>query len=212
MAVPWRAVALAVFIHILWGGNIVAAKFGFLVFPPLWSGFLRFSLGAARLILWARFNGVAVWPARHEWPALSLLAVFFAVQIALMNVGINLTTAGMAAIIVATNPIFAAGLAHMYLPGERLAPLRGLGLLVAFAGVALLFVEDAGSLSDDTNRLGNIISIVSSAMLGGRLILTSSLVRRIDPPRVMIWQMLLAHPCFAIGGALIEEVCWQALD
>ena len=128
-----------------------------------------------------------------------------------MNLGIELTQAGMAAIIISTNPLFAAGLAHIYLPRERLSLVRGAGLLVAFSGVSLLFLEDAGNLFDSTTRTGNLISLVSAAMLGGRLVYTSSVVRRIDPPRVMIWQMLLALPVFALGGSLLEEIRWEAI-
>ena len=211
VAVPWRAVALAVFIHILWGGNVVALKYGLEVFPPLWSAFWRFLLGAACLLMWARFTGVAIWPTRQEWRPLCVLAFLFAVQIALMNIGIHLTTGTMAAILVSTNPFFAAMLAHLYLPGERLILARSLGLLVAFAGVSLLFLNDAGEMLQGTTRLGNLISLVSAAMLGGRLVFTSSLVQSIDPSRVMIWQMLLALPCFALGGGLLEQVSWGAL-
>lgn len=211
MAVPWRALALGVFIHILWGGHFTAVKYGLLVFPPFWSAFWRFLLGAICLIIWARLTGVAIWPARREWRALLLLAAMFAVQIPLMNLGIQLTTAAMAAIIISTNPLFAAGFAHFYLPRERLSLLRGGGLLMAFSGVSLLFLEDAGDLLENTARLGNLISVLSAAMLGGRLVFTSSLVRRIDPARVMIWQMLLALPIFALGGSLLEEIRWEAL-
>ena len=211
MAVPWRAVALGVFIHILWGGNYVAVKFGLLVFPPLWSAFWRFLLGAVCLIVWARLKRVSVWPERGEWRALAMLAVLFGVQIPLMNLGIQFATAAMAAILVSTNPLFAAALAHFYLPQERLSLPRVLGLLVAFAGVSLLFLEDAGDLFNDTARSGNLILLISAAMLGGRLVITSSLVRRIEPSRVMVWQMILALPCFALGGALMEEVRWEAL-
>ena len=143
---------------------------------------------------------------------MALLSAMFTVQIALMNVGIKFTTAGAAAILVATSPLFASGLAHLFIPRERLSLLRASGMLVAFAGVALLFVEDAGSLLHDTTRLGNFISLVSAALLGGRLIFTSSLVRRIEPSRVMIWQMLLALPFFALGGGMLEEVSWEALS
>lgn len=211
MAVPWRAVALAVFIHMLWGGTYVAVKFGFLVFPPLWSAFWRFLLGTLCLILWARLNGVPIWPQRHEWRGLLLLAAMFAVQIVLMNLGIELTSAAATAILISTNPLFAAGLAHLYLPAERLSLPRGAGMLLAFSGVSLLFMGDAGGLLQGPTRMGNIIVLLSAAMLGGRLVFTTSLVRRIEPCRVMIWQMLLALPCFALGGSLLEEVRWEAL-
>ena len=43
MAITFRSAIVISPIHALWGGNPVAVKFGLQVFPPLWSGFLRFS-------------------------------------------------------------------------------------------------------------------------------------------------------------------------
>jgi len=211
LAVPWKVVLLAVFIHTLWGGNIIAIKFGLLVFPPLWSAFWRFLLGAVCLFLWARFTGVPVLPRRGEWRGLLLLGLMFTVQVWAMNLGIDLTTGAMAAVLAATNPLFGALLAHYFIPSDRLTPVRGMGLLLAFAGVALLFLNDGGDFLQGSTRLGNLVLLGSSALLGARLIFTSALVRRIEPTRVMLWQMILALPFFALAGGALEQVRWEAL-
>lgn len=53
---------------------------------------------------------------------------------------------GLAAVLFATFPLLVALLAHVFLPGERLTWLSGLGILIGFAGVAVIFSEDFRTL------------------------------------------------------------------
>ncbi len=211
LAVPWGAVVAVVLINVLWGANVVAVKFSLVAIPPLWSAFWRFLLGAACLLLWARLRGVRLWPDSEEWPFLIRLGLFFTVQITLMNVGIDRTTGAVATVLVATNPLFAAGLAHFFVPGDRIGRIRGVGLLVAFGGVCLIFLGGGeGPLANGRN-LGALIVLASAALLGGRLVYTAGLLRRFESTRLIFWQMLIALPCFAGAGWAFEEVRWEAL-
>ncbi|MGH8745640.1 MAG: EamA family transporter, partial [Burkholderiales bacterium] len=90
-SIPIRALLAALAINTLWGANPVAVKLGLEVFPPLWSGLLRFALGSACIALWARYARVSLRPAAGEWPALLGIGVLFTLQIALMNFGLNAT-------------------------------------------------------------------------------------------------------------------------
>jgi drug/metabolite transporter (DMT)-like permease len=208
---PWQAVALAVFINALWGGNAPAIKLGLIAVPPLWIGFWRFLLGVLCVGGWAWSQGIALWPRREEWLGLSLLGLLFTVQIGLMNVGIRFTTAALGSIFMATNPLFAGLYAHLALPGERLSPNRGAGLLVAFVGVSVIFLRDLTVLSGTGTLLGNLICLFSAALLGGRLVFASRLLQRIDSTRVVVWQMLFSLPCFALAGWFTEQVRWERL-
>ncbi|MDP6504422.1 MAG: EamA family transporter, partial [Planctomycetota bacterium] len=91
MSVPARAVLISIAIHTLWGGNPVALKFGLMLFPPIWSAFVRFSLAVFCIIFWARSQRISLRPTRTEWPALLLLGMAFTVQIAIMNIGFDFT-------------------------------------------------------------------------------------------------------------------------
>ncbi len=56
---------------------------------------------------------------------------------------------------------------------------------------------------------GNWIVLASSALLGGRLVFSAKLVEQIEPARVMIWQMILALPIFAVAALALETIAWQ---
>lgn len=97
----------ALAIHILRGANPVAVKLGLEVFPPLWSGCLRFALGCLCVAAWASTMRIPILPTREEWPPILWMGALFTVQIALMNIGFGATTASNGAVLIAANPLFA---------------------------------------------------------------------------------------------------------
>jgi drug/metabolite transporter (DMT)-like permease len=211
MAVPLQAIVIAMLIHVLWGGNPVAVKYSLLAFPPLWTAFFRFAIAIVCVAVWAQLIRVSVLPASHEWRALILIGALFTVQIAAMNIGFDLTTGSMGAVLIATNPIFAALFAHFMLPGDRLTVLKATGLLIAFIGTALVFARGLGNLQLTHGVLGNVILLASACLLGGRLIVSAKVLQRIDPVRVVLWQMILSLPLFALGGFLFETIRWERI-
>jgi len=208
-SIPARAVALALFIHTLWGGNPVAVKLGLEAFPPLWSGFLRFSLGCACVALWARYTGVSLRPARGEWAGLVGVGLLFTVQIALMNVGFGMTSASNSAVLIATNPLFGVLFAHLLVPGDRIGPKRAAGVLVAFAGTALVLAR--GVPAAGSGGWGDWIVLASAGLLGLRLALSGRLLRKQNEVRLAFWQMAVSLPLFLAGGLAYEAIRWEAI-
>ena len=207
----WVYGVIAIIIHSLWGGNTVAVKFSLLAFPPMWTAFFRFLLGVLCIFLWAKLNNIRIWPSRRELSLLLLLSVLFTVQIGTMNTGIDLSTGSISAILMATNPLFAACFTHFMLPDDHLTPLKTLGLVVAFAGTGLVLLQTSNLDSLQLFNLGNWILLFSAALLGLRLAYSAQLVRNIDPVRVIIWQMAFSLPLFALGGALFESISWDKI-
>ena len=185
-------------------------KVGLEVFPPLWSGFLRFALGSACVMVWARMMRVALLPPREEWPVHLGLTLIFTGQIALMNFGFGATTAANSAVLIATNPLFGVLFAHWWVPGDRMTSGRVLGVLAAFAGAALVLTRGAvGSLSLGATHYGDWLVFGSACVLGMRLALCGRLLRTVNEVRLTLWQMLLSLPLFAAGGYAFETVHWE---
>lgn len=209
LAIPLNAALLAVFINILWGGNPVAVKFSLEWLPPLWTGFFRFVLGVLTVALYARWRGVTLRPEPHEWRLLIILAIVFSIQITVMNVGFDMTSASVSVVIQSTFPLFTALLAHFYIENDRMHAVKALGLLIAFAGVSLIILRETGLHGSIWLGLGPLVVLVSSVMLGARIVFSANLVKSIDPIKVTIWQMILSLPYFLIAGLTLEEIQWQ---
>ncbi len=212
LSVPLRAIALALFIHTLWGGNPVAVKFGLIVFPPMWSAFIRFVLATLCIVVWIWARGTPFLPRRGEWLTLLGLGALFTAQIGTMNVGFDMTTGAMASVLISTNPLFAALFAHWLLRGDRLTAVKSAGLLLAFVGTAVVLLQGAGGAGLEIDNWGNWIVLLSACLLGLRLVLAARVLQRIDEARVAVWQMVVSLPLFAIGGLAWETVAWQHLD
>jgi len=213
LAVPFSAILIAIGIHSLWGGNTVGAKFSFIAFGPMWSGFIRFALGVVVVIGFARYRRISIWPQTHEWRHIVIVGFLFTLQIATMNIGIDLTTASMSSILISTNPLFAGLFAHFLLPGDRITSIRAFGYALAFAGVVMVILggsreTDAASGTD----AGNLICIGSACLLGFRLVISAKSLRHVNELRLAIWQMLVSLPIFAVLGFSTENVEWHLID
>lgn len=205
-SIPARAVLVALIIHTLWGANPVAVKLGLEVFPPLWSGFLRFALGGACVALWAAVARIPLWPTREEWPVCVGLGLLFTVQIAVMNVGFGATTAVHSAVLIATNPLFGVLFAHYLVPGDRVRPLRALGVMIAFAGTAVVLLRGAGAAQAESAGLGDWIVLASASLLGLRLGLSGRVLKRVNDVRLTFWQMVVSLPLFLAGALAFETI------
>ena len=205
-SIPARAVFIALLIHTLWGGNPVAVKLGLEAFPPLWSGFLRFALGGACVALWALVAGIPLWPTREEWPAHIGIGLLFTLQIAVMNVGFGATTAVHSAVLIATNPLFGVLFAHFLVPGDRVGPLRALGVVTAFAGTALVLLRSAGPANVEGASLGDWIVLASACLLGLRLALSGRVLKHVNAVRLTFWQMVVSLPLFLASALAFETI------
>jgi drug/metabolite transporter (DMT)-like permease len=210
--IPLKAVLISVLIHTLWGGNPIAGKFGLVVFPPFASAFIRFVIGVIVVGLWARYAKMRIWPEPHEWRPLIIIGLMFTLQIGLMNIGIDNTTGIIAAVLISTNPLFAALFAHYLIAGDQLTMNRIIGLLVAFAGVCLTMINPTDLTATDWFTLGIGASVASAMLLGLRLVLSANALKQIEPGRVAIWQMLISLPIYAVASWQFETIRWQLFN
>lgn len=130
---------------LVWGATWVVIKIGLSESPPFYGAALRFVLATVVLsILVAAMRrrlprGRTVW----TWMIVSGLLMYFGSYAVVYYVE-QYINAALAAILFASFPFFVAIGAHVHLPGERLTPLKVLGLVVGFAGVVVVF---GGSLT-----------------------------------------------------------------
>ena len=206
-----QAVLVSIVLHSLWGGNPVAVKFGLLVFPPMWSAFVRFVIGIVCIVAWAAFRGIPMWPKKGEWRLLIMLAVVFVIQMSTLNIGFDLTKGSIAAILISTNPLFAAFAAHFVIVDDRLSVRKVIGLIIAFIGVAIVLLGGFSLESLDPIGLGGVVVLLSSALLGMRLVFQARVQQEISGVRVVLWQMILSLPLFAFAGAVFETIRWENL-
>ena len=198
------AMATALLLSAMWGLNIVGIKVALATFPPAWNAFWRALLGWPVLWAWARQGRVRLKLLPGETRPLVLLGVFFAIQITMLNLSIDWTTAGFASVLLNAAPVFINTFAHFYVPGDHLSGQRLAGLAMAFGGVAIVFLGQPDPTLAPRPILGNVLAFVTAGVIGGRMVYTQRLVQHMHPLRVIFWQVGFSLPVFLLFAAIFE--------
>jgi len=204
---------LALFVSLLWGGNVAAIKFGYDTFPPIWSAFWRFLSAGVAVALWAWFQGVSLRLQPGELRGLSILAAMFTAQIVCLNTATAWTSAAYAVVLLNAHPLFTNLFGQWFALEERLTVRRSIGLTVAFAGICWLALGKPSAELAPHPGWGNILTLVSASLLATRVLYTRGLVQKMHPLRTVTWQIFLAVPVFLLIAAASEpmtlrEVTW----
>lgn len=205
---------LGLFVSMLWGGNVIALKYGLDTFPPMWSAFWRFLSAAVAVLIWAKFRGIRLWPDRGDWRAVILLGFLFTSQIALLNIGVGWTSAAFAVVLLNSHPIFTNLQGHFVASEDKLNRTRSLGLALAFAGICWVAAGKPSVSNAPHPGWGNVLMIVSANLLALRVIYTRRLVQATDPARPVIWQMAFSLPFFLAAAwwfepPTLKAVAWE---
>lgn len=196
------AAGFALALAALWGGNPVAIKAGLRDAPPLRLAWMRIVLGGAVVLVWALATKRSLRVARSEWLPLAGLGALFSSQIAFMNIGQDHTTAGHAAVITSTFPLWTGVIAHFLVPGDRLSAGRALGTIVAYSGVVVIF---SSSLGGEAGLTGDLLMLVSAALLGTRLVYISQTAQRIEIHKLLMAQTVAGVVLFVAASLLTES-------
>ena len=202
VGLPWPDLGRFLLIVVLFGGAFPAIKVGVQFLPPLLLAAARYSTSAALLLGYAAATTSYWRPATHDdWAGVLAGGVLFIGGTGLTFVGVQYTTSGVAAILFSLVPILTVLVGWFLLPTERLS-LRGVvGVVVAFAGVAIAVRPGAAILSD-VSLVGNLLVLAAAVCVT----LGTVLVRRARPPMPVValtgWAMLLGAAVqlgFSIG-------------
>lgn len=219
MSRPSPADLLLLLVVLVWGTDFSVLKWALAVMHPHVANALRFVVSGGVL---AAVYGLRCWqkgtpffrPVRASWRTVVPLGLLgFGAHQAAFVVGLNHTTAGSAALIMATNPLWTAVLAWS-LGSEQLGRGAWIGLLVALTGAGLVI---AAGPSDGTvgggTLFGNGIMLLAAMMWGSYTALTKRLVDRASPLATTFFGVLAALPVL-LGVGLVYEptVSWGAVD
>lgn len=179
---------VAGFTVVSWAGIFPLTRFGLRWFAP-------FDLVALRLIATAlALASVLVFmrpriPRARELAALAVCAFFgIALYNLLLSWGLVTLSAGAASFLTNTIPIFTALLSFV-INGERLSGLSLAGMLIAFAGIAILASGQPGGFSFGSGAMLVLGATICSALY---IVLQRRLVHSFSPLETATWLMLLS--------------------
>jgi drug/metabolite transporter (DMT)-like permease len=203
---------LALLVSILWGGNIVAIKLGLGTLPPFWSAFWRFLAGAVTVLIWAWIKRAELMPRREDWGSVVLLGSLFTAQISCLNLGVGMTSPAYGVVLLNAHPVFTNLFGHFVDSEDKLNFRRLLGLALAVIGMSYVAAGQPDVALAPNPFAGNLILILSAALLATRALYTRRLVQRVNPFKPVVWQMSFALPVFLGFAWLLEPPLLQPLS
>jgi drug/metabolite transporter (DMT)-like permease len=133
---------------LIWGGAFFLINVAVHHVPPFTYVLLRLSIAAAAMWAMLWWRGETLKLPREAWRAILLLALLNnALPFTLFGWAQTHIASGLASILNATTPIWGVIVAHVFTADERITPRKLAGVLVGFAGVAVMIGPGlAGSL------------------------------------------------------------------
>lgn len=197
--------AALIAVYIVWGSTYLAISFAIKTIPPFVMAGLRFVVAGTILLVWRMAAGDPM-PTGREWRAAAILGLFLLVG---GNGGVvwseQRVPSSVAALMVSTVPLWIIVLDAIRPGGQKPARPEVAGILIGFAGVALLVGPWQNGLGSAIDPMGAIV-----LTLGSLLWSIGSLYGRQAPvPRSALLgtgiEMLAGGAGLTILGALTGE-------
>lgn len=208
-AVDTFAVTIMLFLTLCWGLNGVASKVTNVGFNPVLVSIARSVIAAVVVFLWCRVRGIPVFNRDGTlWPGL-LAGFFFGAEFLCLFIAFDYTSAGRGALMVNAMPFWVLIGAH-FLLGERMNAVKVAGVLLAFAGVYLIF-SDRLSAPGPQAWIGDLLAFVASILWAATsLVIKGSRLNSTSPEKLLLYQLavsaVMAIPLLPFVGPLLREV------
>jgi drug/metabolite transporter (DMT)-like permease len=192
----WKIFLAFSIIYFVWGSTFLAIRIGVHEVPPFLFAVLRFFTAGLVLYAWLRLRGTPA-PSPREWVSASALgALIFLFDYGCLFWAEQRVPSGVAAVVLATTPVFIALLEIIFLRTQKLTVRLGLALIVGICGVAVLMNRSFSLGQAPIDRAGALALLVASATWSIATILT----RRVPLPSS---KAMSAAAQMLTGGALL---------
>src|SRR5437868_12629538 len=135
------AVSLLVACCLFWGLQQLLIKPTVREVAPLWQASIRFFGATVLLWIWCVVRGVRLFDKDGSLPGGLLAGVLFAAEFTCIYLGLRDTAASRLTVFLYTSPFVVAVLMPRVSKSETFARIQWIGLVIAFAAVALAFSE-----------------------------------------------------------------------
>jgi drug/metabolite transporter (DMT)-like permease len=192
-------------IYVLWGSTYLAIRVGVQEVPPFLLAALRFLIAGLVLCAWMVAQGERL-PTIRQWTSAFLLAVLiFVLDYGLLFWAEQHVPSGIAAVMMATIPMFMA-LSEIVLLGTQKLTLRLIvALLLGIAGVVVLMSHSLSLGGAPVDPAGAIALIVAALSWS----IASALTRKLPLPASRVLnsgaQMLAGGILLALTSAMLGE-------
>lgn len=204
-----KTALLVAFLVLVWGINWPLSKFALSFTPPVLFSGMRTLLGGLVLLLAAiprmkRLRLKETWPIYIFSSFLNIICYY-----GLQTIGLNYVPAGLFAAIVFLQPVLVGIFSWLWL-GEAMYGLKIVGLILGFAGVAVI---SAGGLSGHISVIGIALALGSALSWALGTVYVKKVSGAVDPIWLVTLQLIFGGLLMTVLGYEVESwsgIVWNA--
>lgn len=214
----WKILLAFAVIYFVWGSTFLAIRVGVEEVPPFLLAAVRFTVAGLLMYAGLWLQGTPS-PTLSQWGAATLMgALIFLVDYGCVFWAEQRVPSGIAAVVLATIPVFITLLEIIFLRTQRLTVRLGAALLVGIFGVAVLMNNSLSLGEVPINRGGALALLVAAFTWSVATILSRKLILPASKPMSAAAQMLaggiqlflLAGVAGEFRGFHAQAVSWNA--
>ena len=187
---------LLTILALIWASAFFNIKIATYSYGPLTIAFLRIFFGAIPVILLCFFKKIKIEAFCKDWYWFAAIGIInLVIPFFLIAYGVQKVQSNLAAILMASTPLTAAGLAHFFTKNEKINLIKSIGVLVGFSGIVFLFSDNI--LINEDNIFSAFLILFGSCfyVVGGLLTLKISDKKNENvTASILIWGTLVLMP------------------
>ena len=197
---------LLTLLALIWASAFFNIKIATYSYGPLTIAFLRIFFGAIPVNLLCYIKKIKIEAFSKDWYWFASIGIInLVIPFFLIAYGMQKVQSNLAAILMASTPLTAAGLAHFFTKNEKINIIKSSGVLIGFSGIIFLFSDNI--LINENNIFSAFLILFGSCfyVLGGLLTLKISNKENENvTASILIWGTLVLLPI-----SLIFEQPWN---
>ena len=199
-----RAVVILIIVALLWGLNHPAIKISNQRVAPVFASTLRSMVAAICGLIYCFKKGEKV---SHKDIILfhgAMVGLLFGVEFARIYLGLLYTDAARSVLFVYLSLFVVAVGAHFFLKGDRLTFLKIMGLVLAFAGIFVVFGWRPRT-AKPAMYYGDILQIAAAVLWGATTLYIKKLMAgKVQPTNTFLYQLFFSIPTLLFVSIILE--------
>jgi len=205
-------VITVIILTLIWGFNHPAIKYSNQGVSPLFACTLRSVIASICGLIYCAKKGRRLFHTDIMLLHGIVVGLLFGLEFACIYVGLLYTDAARSVLFVNLSPFVVAIGAHFFLRGDRLSFLKISGLLLAFAGIFIVF-HGRPRGANPTMVFGDILEIAAAFFWGATtLYIKKYMAGEIDPINTFLYQLVFSIPILLIASFIFEPHWIHRID
>ena len=184
---------------LIWASAFFNIKIATYSYGPVTIAFLRILLGAIPVVGLCLFKKIKIEAFSKDWYWFASIGIInLVIPFFLIAYGVQKVQSNLAAILMASTPLSATILAHIFTDNEKINFIKVIGVSIGFSGIVFLFSDDI--LINENNIFSALLILGGSTfyVIGGLLTLKVSNKKNENvTASILIWATIFLIPIVA---------------